>query len=251
MKNRINYKTHLITVCVILALILICLLIMLRFRQNMSDTEIENAKDSYGDISFEPTAALYFDGICPKILVNDKIYYFSMEGEEKDRKPDNYEYYGDISEVSVIFPHSDKQMQATFEATGQIYTNPERPHLIYVFIKSNRTKEWFYRFVSYELAKGNSLMYNGKLFRLNIGESTYKTELPTGFTEVGTLIYCGDDTVPQNEFETNRKTDSYGNYLGNRALYASPFDNGRVYVYEKQYGSDGEFDSYLECELIR
>ena len=192
----------------------------------------------------------FFEKISVQILVDGTIYYWDrLEAPSKD-----YSEYGEILETVNGIPTKDCQMMARYEATGTIYTCETKPDAVYVEMSIDGTTKCYVRFVSSEiLAAGYSIFWNGTHYD---GETFYDVkskvrELPNTCEYIGNLHYIGDDVIPENDLETNCPGDSYGYNLEGREVYFDSNDPDYIYVYQKRYWAEGEYDTYIKLPALQ
>lgn len=163
--------------------------------------------------------------------------------------PDGYTEVGEISGVTENAPTEEFQLQAGFEATGTVYVSETTPEAVYVCMTTEWFEEYYIRFISDALRNNECIIYQGAPYRFTILDSEVEKELPAECELVGTLTYVGENVVPVNELETNRRTDGYSKNLQGREVYADPADSSVLYVYEHHYWAEGDYPTWRVCPL--
>ncbi len=160
--------------------------------------------------------------------------------------PEGYEAAGDLGPVTKDPPEKDLQMQAGFAASGVVFTNPDRPLVIYVHLTTDWLTDTYVRFESEDLGE-NLIAWDGRLFQIPIGRDAPVEELPEGCVSAGTLRYVGEDTLPEANLECNGMGDSFGHTLTGREVFQDPADPDVLYVFETQYWAEGSFPAWEVC----
>lgn len=223
------------------------------------DNAEEGASGYYGDLS---------GGIRPEILVGDTVFYWTgmaqaihgattpygqvyTVGNAETFLPDGYTEYGSIASVTDADVTEQLQMKAGFEATGTVYISTGTPEAVYVLMSTDWFENYYIRFVSSELDDGHRIVWDGKDYRIGIGDGTCDIleELPENSELIGTLHFVGIDAIPESDLETNCPNDTYSFALEGREVFFDSSDPNFIYVYERHYWSGGEYDTYLKCPL--
>ena len=197
-------------------------------------------------------------GIEPVLMVDGALYHWArlngtgvpLETEDghvlPTYLPQGYEAAGALGPVSKEAPEADLQIQAGFDVTGVVFTDPDRPLVVYVHLTTDWLEDTYVRFESEEL--GHHLVcWDGRLFQIPIGCSQTVEELPEGCVSIGTLQYVGDDVLPGNDLECNGMGDSFGHTLTGREVLRDPADPDTLYVFETQYWREGSCPAWEVC----
>ena len=141
--------------------------------------------------------------------------------------------------MSAEEPAEDLQLQAGFEAAGTVFVSEEHPAVVYVLLHTDWFPETgsYVRFVSDALGDNELVSWQGRAYRFSYynNVSPVLEALPDGCELIGHLHYVGDDSIPAEDLETNRRSDDYAKPLEGRKVYAAPGDDSVLYVYEPRY----------------
>lgn len=220
------------------------------------NNEISSARGWFGDFP---------NGLRPMMMVNGKLYRCTgkslklsiqdskvyLTGAARNILPDGYTAIGEISGITEEVPSKELQLRAAFEASGTVFTNDQTPEAIYVQMTALSYTDDYIRFVSDDLHDNECISYHGKLYRFlpDYDICELIKELPENCVQIGTLKYIGDDTIPRNDLETNRISDSYSYLIDGREVYADPNDDCLLYVYEHHYWAEGDYPAWRVCKL--
>lgn len=220
------------------------------------NNEISSARGWFGDFP---------NGLRPMMMVNGKLYRCTgkslklsiqdskvyLTGAARNILPDGYTAIGEISGITEEVPSKELQLRAAFEASGTVFTNEQTPEAIYVQMTALSYTDDYIRFVSDDLHDNECISYHGKLYRFlpDYDICELIKELPENCVQIGTLKYIGDDTIPRNDLETNRISDSYSYLIDGREVYADPNDDCLLYVYEHHYWAEGDYPAWRVCKL--
>ena len=220
------------------------------------NNEISSARGWFGDFP---------NGLRPMMMVNGKLYRCTgkslklsiqdskvyLTGAARNILPDGYTAIGEISGITEEVPSEELQLRAAFEASGTVFTNEQTPEAIYVQMTALSYTDDYIRFVSDDLHDNECISYHGKLYRFlpDYDICELIKELPENCVQIGTLKYIGDDTIPRNDLETNRISDSYSYLIDGREVYADPNDDCLLYVYEHHYWAEGDYPAWRVCKL--
>ena len=220
------------------------------------NNEISSARGWFGDFP---------NGLRPMMMVNGKLYRCTgkslklsiqdskvyLTGAARNILPDGYTAIGEISGITEEVPSEELQLRAAFEASGTVFTNDQTPEAIYVQMTALSYTDDYIRFVSDDLHDNECISYHGKLYRFlpDYDICELIKELPENCVQIGTLKYIGDDTIPRNDLETNRISDSYSYLIDGREVYADPNDDCLLYVYEHHYWAEGDYPAWRVCKL--
>lgn len=220
------------------------------------NNEISSARGWFGDFP---------NGLRPMMMVNGKLYRCTgkslklsiqdskvyLTGAARNILPDGYTAIGEISGITEEVPSEELQLRAAFEASGTVFTNDQTPEAIYVQMTALSYTDDYIRFVSDDLHDNECISYHGKLYRFlpDYDICELIKELPENCVQIGTLKYIGDDTIPRNDLETNRISDSYSYLIDGREVYADPDDDSLLYVYEHHYWAEGDYPAWRVCKL--
>lgn len=174
------------------------------------------------------------------------VIHADEEGRLTSYLPDGYEAVGALGEITEDPPEADLQMQAGFEASGEVYGNPDRPLVVYVLMTTDWFKETYIRFESEELGV-NLIAWDGRLFQIPIGYNQFVEELPEGCVSIGKLSFVPPDTLPENDLECNGMGDCYGHTLTGREVFQDPANSDTLYVFETQYWAEGSYPGWEPC----
>ena len=208
--------------------------------QDWEDNPLSSARGFYGSLP---------KGLRPSLLVNGKLYRWS--GSTNIALPSGYEPLGRISGVTEEIPTEELQLRAGFYATGTVYTDPEKPEVVYALM----TGEWLWkdyvRFVTDDLMDDSCIIYGQQpyCFRPSSELCEIVRELPETCISVGWLHYVGMDVVPVNDLETNCDKDSHNRSMENREVWVDPNDSSVIYVYHHMYWSQGDYPAWVVCPL--
>ena len=116
-------------------------------------------------------------GIEPVLMVDGALYHWArlngtgvpLETEDghvlPTYLPQGYEAAGELGPVSKEAPEADLQIQAGFDVTGVVFTDPDRPLVVYVHLTTDWLEDTYVRFESEEL--GHHLVcWDGRLFQM-------------------------------------------------------------------------------------
>jgi len=204
--------------------------------------------------------------IRPELRVGEKMYYWAGMSTELHGAisgpdyavsgltflPGGYTPYGALRTVTKGEASQDCQMKAGFDASGTIYVSEKTPEAVYVLISSDCDFNGYARFVSPALDQGTCIAWNGNRYRIGgAGDGICEElrELPENAKKIGQLHFIGPDAIPEHDFEINRAGDSSGHTFEGREVFFDPEKPGYIYVYERQYWREGEYDSYLACPI--
>ena len=220
------------------------------------NNEISSARGWFGDFP---------NGLRPMMMVNGKLYRCTgkslklsiqdskvyLTGAARNILPDGYTAIGEISGITEEVPSKELQLRAAFEASGTVFTNEQTPEAIYVQMTALSYTDDYIRFVSDDLHDNECISYHGNLYRFlpDYDICELIKELPENCVQIGTLKYIGDDTIPRNDLETNRISDSYSYLIDGREVYADPNDDCLLYVYEHHYWAEGDYPAWRVCKL--
>ena len=175
-----------------------------------------------------------------------------IHADEKGRltsyMPEGCESLGPLGEITEDPPEKDLQMQAGFEAAGEVYGDPDKPLVVYVLMTTDWFKETYIRFESEELGD-HLIRWDGRLFRFPQGAGQPLEALPEGCVSIGTLTFVPPDTLPENDLECNGMTDNFGHTLTGREVFQDPADPEVLYVFETQYWQGGSFPAWEPCRI--
>lgn len=209
-------------------------------------------------------------GYTPELLVNGKCYKWaglSLELTNTDKPglqvisnadglattylPDGFVPYGQILEVIDSPPAEDRQLQAGFSASGMIYTNPQMPETVYVYMTTDWFSETYIRFISPALGNNQLIAWKGQLYAYPVNSTSAEilTELPQEFQSAGTLHYIGENIIPQENLQANCSSDSYGFTLEDREIFYDPQDHGYIYLRQQKYWLGDWPVEYIKCPL--
>ena len=163
--------------------------------------------------------------------------------------PDGYTEVGEIRGVTEELPTEDFQLQAGFEATGRVFVSEETPEAVYVCMTTDWFEEYYIRFISDALRNNECIAYQGQPYRFTLLDSTVVKELPDECELIGKLTYVGENVVPVNDLETNRRTDGFNKNVQGREVYGDPDDGSVLYVYEHHYWAEGDYPAWRVCPL--
>jgi hypothetical protein len=211
---------------------------------------IEEGEDEYIVMSSEMDLYdMFSEETRLQILVDGTIYYL----ESRAGKPIGYTEYGTIIGTTDVTPTEDCQMKARFEVTGNIFTNEATPDAIYILMSTESSKNIMYRFVTSELDIGPTIFWNGAAYNGNMfdGLKIVLRELPKTCEYIGNLHVINQDAIPKNDLEINCQTDSYGYNLEGTEVYFDSNDPDYIYVYQKRYWREGEYDSYIKFSVLQ
>ncbi|MBQ2452735.1 MAG: hypothetical protein II276_04660, partial [Bacteroidales bacterium] len=93
------------------------------------------------------------------------------------------------------------------------------------------------------------ITYQGQPYRFTLLDSTVVKELPDDCELIGKLTYVGENVVPVNDLETNRRTDGFSKNVQGREVYGDPHDSSVLYVYEHHYWAEGDYPAWRVCPL--
>ena len=220
------------------------------------NNEISSARGWFGNFP---------NGLRPMMMVNGKLYRCTgkslklsiqdskvyLTGAARNILPDGYTAIGEISGITEEVPSKELQLRAAFEASGTVFTNEQTPEAIYVQMTALSYTDDYIRFVSDDLHDNECISYHGNLYRFlpDYDICELIKELPENCVQIGTLKYIGDDTIPRNDLETNRISDSYSYLIDGREVYADPNDDCLLYVYEHHYWAEGDYPAWRVCKL--
>lgn len=164
----------------------------------------------------------------PSVLLNGNKYIISANGVSFATCPEGFEKAGTITD-------------GEFDGMDY-YTNPDVPEWIYVYTGVNSpgaVKEFQNAFMRLVLTDVREwyIRYNGQLY---VNPSSYikRSELPDSFSEVGTTLFEGYDTIPYENLGSNRFRQ-HGS-----TVYASPDVPGVIYA---TFSVD-DFAVYYACD---
>lgn len=197
-------------------------------------------------------------GIDPVLLVDGTLYHWKgvntsspliqadEEGRLTSHLPEGYAAAGELGGITEETPVEELQMQAGFPASGTVYTDPERPLVVYVHMTTDWFKETYIRFESDGLAP-NLFRWDGRLFRIPIGYGWHLEELPEGCVSIGTLELVAGDILPVHDLECNGSTDCFNHTLRGREVFQDPADPDVLYVFETKYWAEGSYPAWEVC----
>lgn len=192
----------------------------------------------------------YWDGLSYKFsgpdFISDKVVTIA-NGETY--LPDNYSEYSNIASVTSSDVIGDCQFKASFDAIGVIYTSETTTEAIYILMSTDWFENKYVRFISSELMDC-CICLNGNHYKIDIGNNQIEKELPDSYQSVGVLHFIGIDDIPSNNLETNCIRDTYSYSMEGREVFIDPENIEYLYVYEKQYWAQGEYDGYLKCPIM-
>lgn len=208
------------------------------------------------------------EGIQPAVCVDGRVYYWGgaslrLYGTETPEAevysigngdpylPDGYTSAGAISSVTTDVPTEELQLRGGFDVTGEVYTSPDTPETVYVWMVTDWNDGFYGRFISTALAR-DIIRYNGQNYMIRIGYEGCEAleELPSGCQEIGQLHYIGRDKLPENDLETNCASDAFSKALEGRTVYFDPDHPETVYVYEHHYWAEGDYPTYRVCPVM-
>ena len=195
--------------------------------------------------------ALYeWAGMSVILFLDDNGSYCAI-GNGETYLPEGFHEYGAINGVTGEKPAEELQLQAGFEASGTVFVSEEHPAVVYVLMTTGWFENSYIRFVSEALGDNELLSWRGRTYRFSYRSDVTETlsKLPKGCELIGTLHFVGDDSIPEGNLETNRRSDSYSKPIEGREVYAVPGDDSVLYVYERRYWSGGDYPSWRACHL--
>ena len=200
-------------------------------------------------------------GIEPVLQVNGKHYRWWGIAEMQVRVlngsvynpvsliPEDYCEAGTVGSITTDLPTEDLQMQAGFAATGTVYVSEATPEAVYVLMTTDWFEECYVRFVSDALRHNECIVYQGREYRFNLTDGEVVKALPADCEVIGNLTYVGDDVVPVNDLETNRRTDGFSHLLNDREVLMRSGNDSALYVYERHYWAEGDYPAWRVCPL--
>lgn len=208
--------------------------------QDWEDNPLSSARGFYGALP---------KGLRPSLLVNGKLYRWT--GSDNVALPPGFEPVGAISGVTEDIPTKELQLRAGFEATGTVYTDPEKPEVVYVLMTGDWLQEDCVRFVTDDLMDDACVIYGQQPYRFQPFTEFCEIvrELPEACVLAGRLHYVGMDVVPVNDFETNCSNDSHFKSMENREVWVDPNNSSVIYVYHHRYWAQGEYPAWVVCPL--
>lgn len=183
----------------------------------------------------------------PTIVYNNKLYYWS--GLEV--VPNSFERVANAEAAPDKPQTAEIQIEAEFDAEGEVYANPEYPEVIYVEMSTDWFANKTVRFVTKELGDCERIAYQGRQYRMKYGTGEDQIEtLPEESELIGTLHFIGRDSVPQNDLETNIPNDVHSmDSMEGREVFACPADKSKIYVTIYDYYRGGMEIMYQACYL--
>lgn len=204
-------------------------------------------------------------GILPVLRVGDALYRWTnmsmptyldpsgaltIDGSASTFLPDGFSEYGEISGVTTEAPEEELQLQAGFPASGTVFAGAQHPAVVYVRMTTDWFEEQYVRFVSDALGENEQIAWQGKLYRIAAGRGELTPAidaLPEGAEQIGALRFVGVDSIPQQNLETNCRSDGYARPIDGREVWAVPGEDRALYVREHYYWAQGEGDRWLVC----
>ena len=208
--------------------------------QDWEDNPLSSARGFYGDLP---------KGLRPSLLVNGKLYRWT--GIHDLALPPGYEPLGPFSGITEDVPTEELQLRAGFDANGTVYTNPEKPEVIYALMSGDWFEEEYVRFVTDDLMDNACVIYGQQPYRFQpfMEPRELVRELPESCVLVGNLHYAGMDVLPVNDLETNCSNDSHNKSMENREVWVDPNNSGIIYVYHHRYWAQGDYPAWVVCPL--
>ena len=217
------------------------------YLQNKNAADGESAGTAEGTLDSGVSCEGLPGDTVPSIIYNDKVYYWSGLAEIPH-------YFGQTANAEAApngIETAQLEIEAEFEAKGQICANADYPEVIYV----DMTTEWFtnetVRFVTKELGDGERISYQNRQYRMKYSaEEDRIEELPETAELIGTLKFVGKDSIPQKDLETNVQNDSHSmDSMEGRGVFASPEDTSKIYVTIYKHSKDDVRIRYQVCYL--